>query len=165
MTGVGRKVGRPRKPESVPNSGDFDLETQQRFRRGAMYVIVQNPQGRRLTVDAREQLAASLADELAYAVPLAGLATTLRAGTRGPKPRLAQVVLLAQVAGILRQFNIAPREWASGARGQTELTDWCRKLLAAVGLPRMTFSERQRRSAMVPKPARGISGKYGLHRR
>jgi hypothetical protein len=130
-----------------------------------MQVIAQSPQGRRLTIEARQQLAAALADELVYVVPNIGLATTLRAGSRGPKARLAQVVLIAQVSAILRRFKIVPREWASGERGQTELTDWCRKLLAVVGLPRLAFSERQRRSAKLPKSARAISGKYGLHRK
>ena len=160
-----RRAGRPRKPAPAPpNIGDLDLATLQRFRQGFMHVIVQSPQGRRLTLHNREKLAEALADELVYVVPTIGLSTTLRSDRRGPKARLAQVVLMAQVASILRQFKITPREWVSGERGQNELTDWCRKLLAAAGLPRLAFSERQRRYAMLPKDTRAISGKYGLQR-
>ena len=101
--------------------------------------------------DQREQLAIALADELVYLSPTIGLSTTLRGGQRGPKAKTAQVVLIAQVDAILKRFGIAPKEWAAGERRETELTDWCRALLKAAGLPGLHFSDRQRRAAKLTK--------------
>ena len=106
-----------------------------------------------------EQLAIALADELVYLVPTIGLSTTLRGGQRGPKAKTAQVVLIAQVHAILQRFDIAPKEWAWGARRETQLTDWCRKLLKEAGIRGLQFSDRQRRAAKLTKAQKVISPK------
>jgi len=121
-------------------------------------VIVARRQGSLLVHAKREELAAALADELAFVTPLIGVPRSdpprpyVRARRRGPKGKLAQVVLLKNVQLILDRFGIRPREWAAGGgRGRSELSDWCRGLLAEAGLPRLPFSERQRRYAVGPR--------------
>lgn len=116
-----------------------------------------------LSDEDRASLVRSLVEELTYLLPTRGAALSLRSNGRGPKPRLAEIHFMNRTAALLADAGIATQDWSNGRDSRTELREWCRQLVHAVGLQGFLFSDRQRRVAQSLKKKRypqGVSSKF-----
>jgi len=136
--------GRPKSKTRAPmNITGMDGD-HARFRDVALLMMELDRRFEGVTTAERARLAERIAEELGFFGATAGATRDPRAwfdptirgrvfGRRGPKPALADIHLLSQIEGVLRDAGITLAQWRNGRDSRDELRAWCRELLTRAG--------------------------------